>query len=410
MTLIGKALNMELKHHCAYHPQSAGLAERHNDLQNLQDCASISMFEVPAKSKGTMNDLRVVLLGKTGDGKSSCGNTILNEEVFRTGNAPNSETHKSESGTKLINEKKITVVDTPGIFDTRLSEKELKSEILQCFIECAPGAHAFVIVLKVARYTKQETEIVKEITALFGEEALKYAVVLFTRGDELSEDQRIEDFVKQSTELQGLVNKCGGRVHVIDNKYWNERHDDYRNNRLQVEKLLKTIEEMVRKNGGQYYSNEILQEVNRAIEVERQNIIRKSNKESQDINNNIIKQAKQTVHTKLSVRLVGVTVGALLGALFGLVVAPCLLVVVENAVTPKAAACVSVPTAIGVSVAGAAGGGTVGYDAVEGAETLTKAMKRSAIAVWDNTEKVYDKIEQLVKRCQKAGVIGKTAI
>ncbi|XP_037399403.1 GTPase IMAP family member 9-like isoform X2 [Pygocentrus nattereri] len=380
-----------------------------HNLQNLQDCASLWMFEVPAKNKGAMNDLRIVLLGKTGAGKSSCGNTILNEDVdvFPTGHSSSSETHKCESRTKLINKKKISVVDAPGLCVTSLPEKELKSEILRCIVDSAPVPHAFVIVLRVERYTEQEKELVNKITAAFGEEALKYAVVLFTHGDQLSKDQRIEDFVKQSTELQGLVDKCGGRVHVIDNKYWNQQKDEYRNNRVQVEKLLKTIEEMVRKNGGQYYSKEMLQEVKRAIEVECENIIRNNNEESQDVNNNILQQAKQRVHTKLSKRLVGVTVGALLGALLGFGAALYVSYKAAQVVTPQTAA--SVAGVVG-AVAGAVVGGCVGYKAVEGAETLTDAMKRSANMVWDNSEAVYEKIEQLIKRFQKVAVIGKTTI
>ncbi|KAI4898085.1 hypothetical protein NFI96_008277 [Prochilodus magdalenae] len=362
-------------------------------------------------SLGTVKELRLVLLGKTGDGKSSCGNTILGEEeVFPTGNLPNSETRKCKPRTKIINQKEVTLVDTPGFYDTDRPEEELKSEILRCIIECAPGPHAFVIVLRVGRYTEQEKEIVKKITASFGEEALKYAVVLFTHGDDLSEGQTIEQFVEQSRELQELVEKCGGRVHVIDNKYWKQQQDGYRSNRVQVEKLLNTIEEMVRENGGQYYSNEILQEVHRAIEEERENIIRERKTKSQDINMNAIpQQARERVHTKLSVRLVGVATGALLGALLGGLV--CLggtIAVVRvtlamahtplaGEITPNVAAFV-----VGAgAVIGAAGGGVVGYNAVEGAETMTEAMKRSAAAVRDIVEEVYENIIHLFQKHQK---------
>uniref|UniRef100_A0AAY5EM70 AIG1-type G domain-containing protein n=1 Tax=Electrophorus electricus TaxID=8005 RepID=A0AAY5EM70_ELEEL len=206
----------------------------------------------------TMDERRIVLLGKTGDGKSSAGNLILGEKVFGT----------ECSNTKSINEKLITVIDTPGFFDTSLTSEELNSEILRCVTECAPGPHAFVIVLKVGRYTKHEIETVKKITESFGEDALRYGVVLFTFGDQLTEGQTIEDFVKESRVLQQLVNKCGGRVHVIDNKYWNEQQDEHRSNRVQVEKLLNTIEEMVRENRGECYTNEMLQLVDKVIDAE----------------------------------------------------------------------------------------------------------------------------------------------
>ncbi|XP_029944079.1 GTPase IMAP family member 4-like [Salarias fasciatus] len=310
--------------------------------------------------------LRVVLLGKTGSGKSKFGNALIGEPKFDVDDSANSGTSKCQAATKRNGE--ITVVDTPGFFDTSMDEAKLKPEIVKSITECSPGPHAFLIFLKVEKYTELEIQVITKIEKLFSDKAFKYAILVFTHGDQLPQGKTIKQFVSENKDLKELSEKCGGRCHVVDNKYWNNNQQDrYRNNQVQITQLLSTINQLVEQNGRECYTNELLQAVERNIREETE---RTGSRE----------EAKKNVSDTFLKKTAGFDTEDLLAAFVGhpgkvaLVVAVFLGVVIVAGPIAGVAVGVAAGAASGVAAgaaAGAAVGSVVGLAAGAGAAGAT---------------------------------------
>ncbi len=244
--------------------------------------------------------MRLVLAGITGAGKSSSGNTILGRKAFRVVKSPSSVTKECSKETENVAGREITVVDTPGMFDTDVSEEELlKEKISKCINMTAPGPHAIILVIKLDTFTEEERLSVEKIRAIFGEEADKHTIVLFTHGDELTSS--IEQFTKANEDLQEILSRCGGRYHVFNNKDMEDRS--------QVVELLQKVDAVVAANRGEYYTSDSYQDVELLLKTKEEELKREYEKKLQDLQRELEARSAEEMK-KLQERMEALTASA----------------------------------------------------------------------------------------------------
>ncbi|CAJ0634979.1 6864_t:CDS:2 [Entrophospora sp. SA101] len=165
-----------------------------------------------------MQSRTILLIGRTGSGKSTVANVISGTKEFKESSGSTSETRDANVREFLIDGMSFRLIDTVGLGDTKLTQQEVLYKLADASHSIENGLSQILFVTS-GRFTKEEVDAYGLLrTIIFDNNVVKYTTIVrtnfpeFEDADECENDKR--QIINENKDLSAVIKACKKVIHI----------------------------------------------------------------------------------------------------------------------------------------------------------------------------------------------------